>query len=1454
MSNRDSLGFGDLLPQDVVNIFAQDKNGKRGRKKRTRSLGRAFGWLKRKKSRKLTANGQGPGLGPPLDLALDGLSTGQQGGNKGGHKSTRQPHPQGNSHGVSKRENEDQKLAPPPFQENVFVEASRPKYLEDLHSEALEGLKMMQQEESSKGVEYQDNESTISTVTAQTDGESTGFVTDSTIPDSSSVVSAQSSVSARSSRSGLMRQGSTFTPLNSGKKLEKGKRRRRQRRTVVGIPHHVQRELGLDRTGWALNPPLQEEHLYNGETDNSVASDDQQNLESTDEAAPSVTSVKNLQPLSKDNVEQLGATHAGHRDDLALLHHLDSALTRGQRPQSLAVPWMTTASSNQKLSPGAVMSMSPQAAYMSKIIPNAVLPPSIEVVEISRGRSRSSVRTVSKSSLVVSSPSSSRPSSRASSSRSTLSNITSASRCIIPSVSDSSCWSNSESSETLVSDTSTIFSASTTRHNKSPDGDSSAREDKVGPTSSNYTHNGKIVLKGGEKNGQFGRSMSIKKPKRAPPPPSRSYSLHNKMKRRSRDLMEPQFGFAGRPSVQSEENNNTIGLSSIPSKSGDSPGYHGDTSSLDDSSASVAFPFIKPNPQEPKTEEVKVETEKENVSCEKQENKLNKTLPPPNGSSKQEPKPSKKVQSSPTKHKKSIFAKFQMLFPGSHSPPVPEAELGVPEKPEPTEKLMPVPLDTVSTHPSVRTLRDLFNIPPPPKVHAPPPPPPEVWAHSKRTFELIFGPPAPIDPSAIIKRNPKDRRQQRQLSSASTEGSTKGSVVETKHKNPAGNLEAANKRSLPESGRTECDDKKNNEEQNESLKEKDEKVRVGNVLNGMLVKGIERRQKTEENQNVLIEATDGKSNVSALLSISSSSPPPEPRLPHQLCSGRTTDTTSGQVASPESFWPPPPPPLSQVGISGSDEIDLPLPPPPLFGEEGLSLPSLPEVKPADVDVITTKPKNFYPSKEVILPPLEIPPPPSYTAPPPPSYTAPPPPTAAVSSQQEEIPAPKSQTPPSKAEEDSLPPVVEVFHPLPDTVAPQSLDDAAPSSQEDAFQTITQASPESKLTPPQSVPPPPALLSQQQEDIPSDSSNSIPPQIIPPPLDPPAQAFSETTDNSTSDEPPPSPPSGFRNSPIPKDVEEPAPSPPKGIPLPPPLPENGLVSHKLQSSPVSLEDQSQKQTAALHEEPSSHITPSLLNSVKLRSVNNSPEPPEAHQQTSDSLKEASPVITQTVLQTVKLRSVNNSPEPPEAKEQPETEVKLNQEQPDDQAPTSSASAEPPQKPIRRSLILGSSPSLPVVAASQPTPPTSQPAPATAAPSSTTVSIAKPSPPVTASRSMNLQEAIRMRTAARSKENPSSNLNLSPTSPSNLRKSPTSMANFIFSKTSKKVEDKTVPKNQEISLVTKTTSEEVPVKKEAKVPPPVAKKPRTESKGAEMSEDAEPTAGQEANKEGVKDPEE
>lgn len=46
---------------------------------------------------------------------------------------------------VPKQEDEGTHV-PSHVQENVFIEGSRPKYLEDLHTEALEGLKLQQQE------------------------------------------------------------------------------------------------------------------------------------------------------------------------------------------------------------------------------------------------------------------------------------------------------------------------------------------------------------------------------------------------------------------------------------------------------------------------------------------------------------------------------------------------------------------------------------------------------------------------------------------------------------------------------------------------------------------------------------------------------------------------------------------------------------------------------------------------------------------------------------------------------------------------------------------------------------------------------------------------------------------------------------------------------------------------------------------------------------------------------------------------------------------------------------------------------------------------------------------------------------------------------------------------------------------------------------------------------------
>ncbi|KAK5916575.1 hypothetical protein CgunFtcFv8_011545 [Champsocephalus gunnari] len=1476
MSNRDSLGFGELLPQDVVDIFAQEKHSKRGRKKRSHSLGRALVWLK----------------------------------------------------AVQKRDDNDKTPAPPLLQENVFIEASRPEYLENLHTEALEGLKMMQQEETNNGMEFQDNMSTISNMTVQTDGE--GFMTDSTIADSSSVVSVQSSVSTRSSRSGLTRQGSTFRPLNHGKKSEKTKTRRKHRKTVGGIPQHVQRELGLDRVGWSLTQRLDEEHLYNGESDNSPTA---YRPQSQTRAGASLQDMSLIHPLHKHHLERLGVPNAGHRDDLALLNHLGPELSGGQRPHSLAVPGTTTSDSLQPELPSPVMSMSPQAPYMSKIIPNAVLPPSIDVVEISRGRSRNSVRTVSKSSLVMSSPASSRASSRASSSRtssSRASDITSASRNYPHNMSDSSCWSNSESSDTLVSDSSTISSSSTPRQKRSQDGD--AKEDKISVHSSisrasKCNSNGKLIVKGDKVKTEapFSRSLSVMKPKRAPPPPSRTFSLHNKMKRRSRDLAEVRVNSResslNNTSASGEEDEQNK-LGSSPS----SPGYTADTSSLEDSTGSVSFSPIRSQVQARKSEEA--ERAKDSSEEKKDpDNKLRRIVSPSSGYSSQEgtsTQVSKESHSPSPRHKRGIFAKFQRLFPGSGSTPPPLRE-----------ELKPV--TTVETvGPSVRALRELFNIPPPPKIHAPPPPPPEVWAHSKRSFELLLGPPAPDNLYAIIKRNPKDRRPQRQSPSASannlnvTVESISGAlrVLETKKGQESGILSAeVHKENLDRLAEQNVDLKGNGK-----VTEKEEKVRASDIISSTLVKAVEKREgrlsvvREEEVKPASTQDPDVKTHMDTLTTISLTRITPSPPPVHQP----PQPPTPSVVVSPEASWPPPPPPMAKVGLNGPDDVDFPLPPPPMFGEVGFVLPVQVPLENSSSGAGSTCTTTSVISVVITdqgPPPLNIPPPPPYTAPPPPvnvvspptikkvsspllpkQVTPPPPKVTSPPPKSKDIPPPpplketspptppkevsppppkkvspppspkktspptphKEISPPSPPKEVSStplkeitppplvkvtplepkeappahvnevvspPPVIEVSTPPgPEDISCLSTEEVSPASaQEKACQSSEEATPVKSFTPPLSIPPPPSLPSQpnppaKELDLPGESSvvesetisvsshsSLTPPQSIPPP--PPIQLLLHpqvvplNTHGPVTQEPSPSPEVSIP----PEKAEEPAPSPPVNIPLAPPLPLQGLASIKEQPSPVSTENQTPEPTSA----PAGQEGPSLI-------------------------------VSPSLLEMVKLRSVSSSPEPPKAQEPAAVEVTMRKQQPSNPAPPlSSASGEAPQKPIRRSLIILSPPT-----ASPPATDTEQLAlPEThsvlALPASPTP--AKRSPPaMTASPSMNLQEAIRLRTAARSKTGPASRLSLnSPTSPKDPQKSPCSTASFIFSKSNKRVVIETKPAPEDMATVQKVAGEAKWVKKEVKVPPPVARKPKTKGKEIEDSEGTEQTAGQEALQDGVND---
>ncbi|KAF5890667.1 uncharacterized protein DAT39_019631 [Clarias magur] len=516
-SGRESVG--DLIPKDMLEVFTQERQSKRGKRSRKRhSIGRAFSWFKGRRRKNFRPNKDinidllTPGL--PVPIPLPSTITVPQVGT-----SCPLQH----------------------FQENVFVEGNRPKYVEDLHTEAQEGLKLLQQDENRNGVDFQDNQSVISTVTARTDddvsfSELGMSESESTAADT---ISTHSVTSYQSTRSGLTRQASTFRPLKEDRKHGRTKQKGKRAGLVTGIPRHVQKELGLDRAAWTASQ-FTNAQLSNGGVSIStvIPTLDSISVASVPDGAimhlPNMSSL----PAAAEDKPQL-PRQEGQRGDLSSLGHPLSLSFDPQNPNSLTFPWMTT-SNNSPSSP--VMYVSPEATYKSKIIPNAILPPSVDVVELSRNRSRSSVRMVSKSSLASASPAPSRASSRASSRVSSRapsqmsSRISSrASTHRTATLSECSGWSQSGSSETLVSDSSTISSSSTPRVASRTSQTEDMAGDNLGPQNPTFTFvqlNGnnqkeKTWTKTESTNG-FNRSLSVmKKSKKPPPPPSRSYSLHS---------------------------------------------------------------------------------------------------------------------------------------------------------------------------------------------------------------------------------------------------------------------------------------------------------------------------------------------------------------------------------------------------------------------------------------------------------------------------------------------------------------------------------------------------------------------------------------------------------------------------------------------------------------------------------------------------------------------------------------------------------------------------------------------------------------------------------------------------------------------------------------------------------------------------------------------------------------
>ncbi|CAL8297723.1 unnamed protein product [Lota lota] len=593
MPRRSSTG--ELVPKDISEILAREARAHRGQRKQGGSLGQAVGWLKgsRKKKNSLGNSVNGAGTTGTADTKVECQN----------HAPAK----------AGPRRNEEQKglsvhyRASQYYPENVFIEGNRSRYLEDLHTEAQEGLKILQQEEHHIDGSFPDDQSVSSTNTLRPEQDlyslDSGCSPEHGIITGNSVTTL-STASATSTRPVLTRQASTFKPLNSTETLKRpDKSRKKSRRTtIMGIPQQVQREIAQQRS--STFQPIVSPHLTNGDEQVNDSLSGVLVIPTINGESPVVN-----QEGARVNLSDLEVS----REDQRLRKHLQAVYqeeqlsnpqdpgyhlmtTISQRPMSLAVPGITTSSSAFSFlhePQGPVMSISPQATYLSKIIPNAVLPASVEVIQINRCGSRplggigihgSSVRAVSKNSLMSADSSVSPISSRRSDGDGSNADNSQTSSTVL----EFNCSRSRSSSEMTTTNTSTMF----TKHSAdvvktqtmvrlavqgSPSAEPNGGQDHVSICSSmswmsspsdNSGSPGKSQGSDCEASGSpsggedmrgghcFTRNLSVVKTKLPPAPPQRTNSLHsNKVRKNSNDLLvikDPTDSVSGAVNARAE--------------------------------------------------------------------------------------------------------------------------------------------------------------------------------------------------------------------------------------------------------------------------------------------------------------------------------------------------------------------------------------------------------------------------------------------------------------------------------------------------------------------------------------------------------------------------------------------------------------------------------------------------------------------------------------------------------------------------------------------------------------------------------------------------------------------------------------------------------------------------------------------------------------------------------------
>ncbi|KAH0631087.1 hypothetical protein JD844_005178, partial [Phrynosoma platyrhinos] len=696
--------------------------------------------------------------------------------------------------------------------DNVFFPSSRPPHLEQLHIQAQAGLKSLQNQGKQKQTKIASDASSIQSSCLSTDGDDVSI--QSQTPSCTTETTSDDALSIRSEM--IQRKGSTFRPHDSFPKSGKSEKRRRERRTtVLGLPQHVQKELGLSN-GYDLKKRPGSIAVRSSPSPQPLANGSQ--VVGNVILIPTIDG--KLQPpavheggarVSLQALEAEAATTDSalqrhidrvYYDDSVLGRKTEAKLSPLARPKSLAVPWMTTQPGSPELL-GPVMSISPQGTYLSKIIPNAILPPMVDVIALSRNR----VRTLSRCSLSTASPATS---------------IRSMGR--FPSVprsrehsSSSDNWSHSQSTETIVSNTSTISS-----HGGRKDGDSgpngqaplmAKRElDQLSTYSSasgisSNCPNARVTAipaspsllgvrhpgstGGGGSSGRASpayssssvadgsdnvslrsdrsstRSVSLRKMKRAPAPPRRTYSLHQKAQQLEAEGVPRAMGLPPKPDRRPPHEGSeawATGRQASPSLTGEdevfSPSCSSETSSLACSpDISHRSPITVDKLRE--AEELRATESQGLPSKNSSPDRFGRTMSPSSGYSSQ--------SGTPTLHAKSLVG--PALSPGKKRPQ--------PKKPERVCSLQsPVglsvsssltslsssasdaaPLDpvTVPSLPSppdgpARSKMERFVIPPHPKVPAPTCPPPTKAQQAEPKADKAAIPSSPDKQPSIVAK------------------------------------------------------------------------------------------------------------------------------------------------------------------------------------------------------------------------------------------------------------------------------------------------------------------------------------------------------------------------------------------------------------------------------------------------------------------------------------------------------------------------------------------------------------------------------------------------------------------------------------------------------------------------------------------------------------------------------